>query len=366
MKTRNSVDKTEPVPTRVKCIVVTAIMILLGASVCVGSAIAPEAEIPVMLANGEVITPPWYITIDGKRSVLVESEEAAEEAVQEVIEEYEGDSEEVINICVEEDTGAEQMDIKTGDEPPDILSVDEAKEVLFGDDNEDGAITVVVTKEATKREVIEHEEKYSPSSELYAGQTKVEIEGEDGIKEITEIVTSENGETIETEVVKEKIIKEPVDRIIKTGTITADGRGGSEGAIDAGVSYDESATYDMLNTPVPFVNISSPFGPRWGSFHSGVDFALAQGKPIYAADSGIVYYSGYSGGYGNLIKVDHGNGMQTYYAHCSEINVCAGQSVTAGETIGLIGSTGNSTGPHLHFEVIVNGSRVDPLDFLGF
>ena len=98
--------------------------------------------------------------------------------------------------------------------------------------------------------------------------------------------------------------------------------------------------------------------------HQGTDFGLKQGSNIYAADDGKVYCAANSGGYGNLVKIDHGNGMQTYYAHCSKILVSEGQEVKAGEVIALVGSTGNSTGPHLHFEVIVNGIRVDPSDFL--
>lgn len=403
MKTRISVEKAEPVPMRgedakrwkpnraicaKKCVkgivAAAAFLILAGASIYVGIQKAPQTDIPVALADGSVITPPYYITVDGKRTVLVESKEAAEKTVQKVIEEYEGDPEDVIDVYVEESTGAEKMEIKTGDDLPDILTVEEAKGVLLGEkdglqdssnvdeendevyegSNEDAVLTVIVTREETDIETISYEEKYSPSSELYIGESEVQTEGAEGIKEVTKKTVTENGETIETEILEEDIIKEPVERIVLKGTKSYDGQGGGSGASDPGVSYDENAAYDLLKTPVPSVNISSPFGPRWGRFHSGVDFALAQGQPIYASDGGTVYYSGYCGGYGKLIKIDHGNGMQTYYAHCSSLLVSAGQQVEAGETIGFIGSTGNSTGPHLHFEVIINGSRVDPLDFL--
>ena len=117
--------------------------------------------------------------------------------------------------------------------------------------------------------------------------------------------------------------------------------------------------------PVDDVYVSSGFGTRWGRLHRGVDLALAQGSPIYAADSGTVYFAGDGGGYGNLVKVDHGNGMQTYYAHCSSLLVTSGQKVSRGEKIALTGSTGNSTGPHLHFEVIINGKCIDPAGMLG-
>ncbi len=386
MKTRISVEKAEPVPTRGECAkrensnrticikkcmkgitVAVGFLVLASCSVCIGMKLAPHTDIPVALADGRVITPPYYITVDGKRTVLVESKEAAEEAVQKVIKEYEGDPESVIDVQVEESTGAEKMDIKTGDEPPDILTVDEAKEVLLGEKDElqDGTtITVVVTREEQEIDIVQCNEERRTTSDMYVGETKIESEGSNGVKKTIKEIVCENGKTINEKIVEEEMIKEPVDEVILAGTKSYDGYGGGEGAADPGVSYDEDAAYDMLKTPVPHVNISSPFGPRWGRFHSGVDFALAQGQPIYAADSGTVYYSGYSGGYGKLIKIDHGNGMQTYYAHCSSILVSSGQHVEEGETIGLIGSTGNSTGPHLHFEVIINGNRVDPVDFL--
>ena len=364
MKTRISMEKAEPVPTRgervkkyVKGIVAAAaLLVLASGSVYVGMQQAPQTDIPVALADGSVITPPYYVTVNGKRTVLVESREAAEEAVQQVIEEYEGDPEGVIDVQVEESTGAEKMEIKTGDEPPDILTVDEAKENI--------QLTVVVTREEQEIDIVQCNEERRTASDMYVGETKIESKGSNGVKKITKEIVCENGEMIDEKIIEEEMIKAPVDEVILAGTKSYDDYGGGQGTIDAGVSYDDEAAYDILKTPVPHVNISSPFGPRWGRFHSGVDFALAQGQPIYAADSGTVYYSGYSGGYGKLIKIDHGNGMQTYYAHCSSLLVSSGQHVEEGETIGLIGSTGNSTGPHLHFEVIIHGNRVDPLDFL--
>ncbi|MEG2310799.1 MAG: peptidoglycan DD-metalloendopeptidase family protein [Clostridia bacterium] len=102
--------------------------------------------------------------------------------------------------------------------------------------------------------------------------------------------------------------------------------------------------------------ISSPYGWRRGSFHSGTDIAGSAGSPIYAYKDGVVTFSGWSSiGYGNLVKIDHGNGFATWYAHCRTINVRAGDSVEQGQTIAAMGSTGNSTGNHLHFEVRING-----------
>jgi murein DD-endopeptidase MepM/ murein hydrolase activator NlpD len=98
--------------------------------------------------------------------------------------------------------------------------------------------------------------------------------------------------------------------------------------------------------------------------HEGIDIGASSGTPIWAAAAGTVIWSGWRGGYGNCVVVDHGNGLATLYGHSSALLVPVGQRVSQGETIALVGSTGNSTGPHLHFEVRVNGSAVDPLLYL--
>ena len=110
--------------------------------------------------------------------------------------------------------------------------------------------------------------------------------------------------------------------------------------------------------------VVSGFGWRWGRMHEGIDISASTGTPIWAAAAGIVIHAGWLGGYGNLVVVDHGNGLATAYAHASAILVGVGQQVSQGETLSLVGSTGNSSGPHLHFEVRVNGAAVDPLFYL--
>lgn len=110
--------------------------------------------------------------------------------------------------------------------------------------------------------------------------------------------------------------------------------------------------------------ITSGFGPRWGRMHEGLDIAGPSGTPIAAARGGTVIVAGWSGGYGNLVVVDHGGGLSTAYAHMSSIAVSNGQSVGQGTVLGGMGTTGHSTGVHLHFEVRVNGGAVDPLGYL--
>ena len=110
--------------------------------------------------------------------------------------------------------------------------------------------------------------------------------------------------------------------------------------------------------------VVSPFGMRWGRMHTGIDIGVSYGTPIHAAASGQVIYAGWMEGYGNLVFIDHGRGISTGYAHQSSIAVSNGQSVTQGQVIGYVGCTGHCFGPHLHFEVRVNGTPVDPLGYL--
>ena len=111
-------------------------------------------------------------------------------------------------------------------------------------------------------------------------------------------------------------------------------------------------------------HITSTFGPRNGGFHHGLDIAAPKGSEVRAARNGIVEFVGWLNIYGRTVIIDHGGGYQTLYAHNDRFLVEEGQYVVAGEKIATIGATGNTTGPHLHFEVIVNGKRVDPLNFL--
>jgi murein DD-endopeptidase MepM/ murein hydrolase activator NlpD len=108
---------------------------------------------------------------------------------------------------------------------------------------------------------------------------------------------------------------------------------------------------------------SDPFG-RGAAMHSGLDFRGDTGDPVRATANGTVATAGWNGGYGKMVEIDHGNGISTRYGHMSEIIVKVGQSVRIGQTVGKIGSTGRSTGPHLHYETRIEGDAVDPQKFL--
>jgi murein DD-endopeptidase MepM/ murein hydrolase activator NlpD len=133
---------------------------------------------------------------------------------------------------------------------------------------------------------------------------------------------------------------------------------------------DAPSGHGVLAYPIPGAPITDYFGPRvhpiFGDtrMHTGIDFGASEGTPIHAAADGVVVSAGVQGGYGNATIIDHGNSLATLYAHQSSMIVSAGQSVKRGQVIGYVGHTGYATGPHLHFEVRVDGTPVDPMKYL--
>lgn len=126
-----------------------------------------------------------------------------------------------------------------------------------------------------------------------------------------------------------------------------------------------SETETELSFTEPAVGVlTSPYGERWGRMHKGIDIGGNNGSDILAAESGVVVYSGWMNGYGNFIRIEHDGGYETAYAHLNDLFVGEGENVKKGDTIATMGSTGNSTGPHLHFEIISDGECLDPLEFV--
>ena len=139
----------------------------------------------------------------------------------------------------------------------------------------------------------------------------------------------------------------------------------------SGFSTSRSTTTKKINLGMTLVRptsgvLTSRFGARWGSTHTGIDVGAPTGTSIKAAAGGTVIFSGWKGTLGKLIVISHGNGVQTYYAHCSSLLVSSGQTVSSGQLIAKVGSTGRSTGPHLHFEIRVNGTAVNPQSYIGY
>ena len=210
-------------------------------------------------------------------------------------------------------------------------------------------INVVVDKVVTVAEAIPYGETVKESSSLLKGETEVVTQGVEGSKDVTYQISEYNGTTLEKVVLSEVVTKEPVNKVVNKGTAVV-------------ASSSRSGT-GALNWPTSG-SITSPYGYRSSGFHTGIDIANKKGTTVVAAAGGTVASAGWSGSYGYCIIVDHGNGMKTRYAHLSKINCSVGQTVLRGEKIGEVGSTGNSTGPHLHFEVIINGSSKNPINYL--
>ena len=135
------------------------------------------------------------------------------------------------------------------------------------------------------------------------------------------------------------------------------------GSVAAGGSTSEPPSSSGFAWPLSGP-ITGPFGMRWGTLHPGIDIGVPTGTPIHAAGNGTVVWCGWMSGYGNLVMIDHHNGLATLYGHQSRIAVGCNQQVSQGQTIGYVGCTGHCFGPHLHFEVRINGAPVDPLGYL--
>ena len=190
-----------------------------------------------------------------------------------------------------------------------------------------------------------------------ASYEKVKTEGENGEAQVTIRTTFVDGVQTDAVVSDTKVIKEAKDEVIVKGS--------KGGVTDTSASGSSSGQFIW---PLPYTHtLTSNFEWRWGRMHWGIDISDGgvYGQPIIAADGGTVTFAGNTGGgYGNFVIIDHGNGYQTIYGHASKLAVTTGQSVAQGDTIAYVGSTGNSTGPHLHFEIVENGEKVDPLNFV--
>lgn len=210
-------------------------------------------------------------------------------------------------------------------------------------------VTVKITEKVTYDKVIEHETEEKNSSDIYEGYTQTQQKGSDGLSEVTSRITTINGEVIEETDLVTTVKTKPVKEIVLVGTKE---RPPTVGSGKYAWPLKDSFTQ------------TTGFESRWGEFHKGVDLACPKGTNIYAADGGTVIQAGYSGTYGLLVKIDHQNGQETRYAHCSKLLVKVGDKVFQGQHIAEVGSTGRSTGPHLHFEIRINGTPKNPYNYL--
>lgn len=206
-------------------------------------------------------------------------------------------------------------------------------------------LAVRTVEKVVENQEIQYETEYQQDESLRLGTTQVLTPGKNGMKKVTIELTKVNGMLEEEKVLDEEIVQEPVKAVAKKGTKVVKGEGTGKFA-----------------WPVLSASITSTFGTRWGAFHKGVD--LTGNRNIMASDNGKVVFAGYKDDYGNHIIIDHLNGYSTLYGHLSQINTSVGKIVEKGEKIGYMGSTGDSTGVHLHFEIRKSGSPDNPLKYL--
>ncbi len=204
-------------------------------------------------------------------------------------------------------------------------------------------LTFETIEVSTFAEAVPFETEYRDSSYYYKGEEVTSVEGQDGRASVTARLTKHNGEVVAREDIEREVIVQPVNKVILKGTKIKPPTVGTGSFIRP------------VNVP-----ISSRYGYRWGRRHLGDDYAAAVGTPIKASDGGTVVTAGWYYGYGLTVIINHGGGVKTLYGHCSRLNVSVGDKVFQGQNIAAVGNTGNSTGPHCHFEIIVNGSHVDP------
>ncbi|HCC06963.1 MAG TPA: hypothetical protein DEP72_02175 [Clostridiales bacterium] len=208
----------------------------------------------------------------------------------------------------------------------------------------------VITKEnKTYEEVIPKTQEISKEDSKPSTYKKVVKEGKEGKKTVTANIIKINGVEEKKEVISQQVLVKPITEVLVVGT----------------KKISERSTPGVYAMPT-VGRITSRFGEqRDGHSHQGIDIANDTGTSIYAAGNGTISETGYdAGGYGNYIKIKHSNGFETLYGHLSKIKVSEGQKVTKESKIGLMGNTGRSTGSHLHLEVIKNGTKLNPLNYV--
>ncbi len=248
---------------------------------------------------------------------------------------------------LEKTFGVSAANIYDGDNKKVVTTLEQGDKICVRKEVE--PISAKMVEEGKMRETVEFKTVKKNSKDYYKGDTHIQQEGVDGIQIFEGTVTKVGGEVTDRKTDNIEVIRKKKDKVILIGTAERP---------------KTAPTGTFIVPPATFV-ISSYFGPRWGRMHTGIDMAAATGTPIYASDGGTVVRAEYYGGYGLCIDIDHGNGKSTRYGHCNELFVHAGDKVYQGQHIAAMGNTGRSFGSHLHFEIRVNGTPVNPLPILG-
>ena len=250
-------------------------------------------------------------------------------------------------IAYEHDMSASDLKALNPDVDPDKLNIGQTLTIQ----KREPLLSVSTTDRVSYTESIACPKEEQKDASMYVGDSKVITQGVPGEAAVTADVTYVNGYEDSREVLSYTVTREPTTTVVAVGT----------------KERPKTMASGSLRWPCSG-RLSSYFGRRTllgtTRAHTGIDIAASYGTAIVAADGGTVTYSGWKSGYGYLIIINHGNGMQTYYGHCSSLVVSAGTKVYKGQTVARVGSTGRSTGNHCHFEVRINGTAVNPLSYL--
>ena len=302
-------------------------------------------------STGEYLTA-CGVFVDGELLCAVRSESEARAVTERLLREYR--TEGVFSVAF-----AEEIEFRQGLYGEDmLLSAAELEGALT-----DGEISL--TLKEVRAEIVAEETDFEiieiKTNALYSGTERVLSEGKKGYDQVTSLVTVQGGRKVSSREVSRITVLKPVAQRVQIGTKPLD------------EAYSNSMGGIFLWPIIGAYGINSNYGYRWGKLHAGIDLGMGNapgtslGKTIIAVAQGTVIVAGTHSSYGYYVIIDHGGGLQTLYAHClaNSLMVVPGQIVAAGEPIAQVGSTGYSTGPHLHFEVRVNGNRVNPRPYLG-
>lgn len=304
----------------------------------------------------DLIAEATAINIGDAEAIYVADDKEAIEAVNNAKNYYADPKEDpsVVRVYTSEEITISKANVSLDE----VLSTEQATNMLlFGSaaavkaSSQQPLITVNVERTKTQTEALAFETIKQENASLSRGEENVITEGVDGVQEVTYKVQEVNGVVIGSEEVSSNVLVEAIDEVVEVGVqyyVASRSDGGGNG------------TYGW---PVDGI-ITSRFGWRSRGWHSGLDIAADLGTTIFAANEGTVIETNNESGYGLVVRIDHGDGMVTVYAHCGEFYVEVGDTVDRNTPIAAIGMTGTTTGPHVHFEIRVDGQAVNPLDYL--
>ena len=294
-----------------------------------------------IIENSDSVVKGYAVSIDGRNKFFVASKEATEGIVKAYCSSF--------DIADAKNTSYLSADVLY--EPAfvdaNLLSDDESvKSTLIG-------LDVVTVAEKETEYAVPYETKTTRTSKKKQGYTAVTVAGVNGVNKKVEKITYLNGVKGEVELLSDVVVKAPVNEQVTVGTAKA-----------TYTTVIQNASAKGFIWPLGVKGIITSY---WGDGrgHKGLDIAAPAGTAIVAAKGGKVTYAGWKNDYGYNVIIDHGNGVQTRYAHSRKLLVKAGQTVTQGQVIAEVGTTGQSTGNHCHFEIIINGTRVNPASYLG-